>query len=169
MNIEQLKTFCAVAETLSFTEAAKIQNISQPAVSRQIATLEAEIGAKLFERGHNTLMLTRAGDMLYEELPARLSDMEKVFFDARLVDQGKLRRIKIGVLSNQCPDEYFLNVCRSMRSANYYVRMQQYDFHGLKNAVLQRDIDVAVSICWVPHAFDGCGKRFIKKKRYVSP
>lgn len=155
MNIEQLKAFCTVARTLSFTEAAKILTISQPAVSRQIAVLEDEIGSKLFKREHNTLTLTRAGDLLYGELPQKLSELEKVFFEARLVDQGKIRRIKIGVLRDQYPDAYFLNVCRSMRRENYYVRVQQYDFLELENAVLQKDIDLAVSIRWVEGAFTG--------------
>ena len=156
MNIDQLRTFCTVAKTLSFTEAAKMLTISQPAVSRQIAALEEEIGAQLFIRGNNTLMLTKAGNLLDEELPGRLSELEKVFFNAKLIAMGKLRRIKIGVLRDQCPDEKLLSVCQSMRLDNYYVRIQQYDFKSIENAVLQKDIDVAVSLCWIPNAFAGC-------------
>ena len=69
MNIIQLKTFCSVARTLSFTASAAELAISQPAVSRQISGLEEEIGAKLFVREHNTLFMTPAGRFLYEKLP----------------------------------------------------------------------------------------------------
>ena len=163
MNIDQLRTFCTVAQTLSFTEAAKILTISQPAVSRQIATLESEIGARLFERTNNALILTKAGALLFEELPGKLSDLDKLFFNTHLVNIGKIRRIKIGVLCDQYPDPLFLNVCQSMRMDDYYVRIQQYTFHDFENALLQRDIDVAVSICWTPNIFRGC-PRFIYRK-----
>lgn len=163
MNTDQLRTFCTVAKTLSFTEASKMLMISQPAVSRQISTLENEIGAKLFERANNTLILTRAGMLLSEELPGKLSDLDKIFFNAHLIDQGKIRRIKIGVLRDQCPDSKFLEVCRSMRTDRYYVRLQQYTFREFENALLQRDIDVAVSICWIPGIFRGC-PRFIYRR-----
>lgn len=164
MNLDQLRTFCTVAKTLSFTEAAKVLMISQPAVSRQIATLESEIGAKLFKRTNNTLILTRAGMLLFEELPGKLADLDKIFFNAHLVDLGKIRRIKIGVLRDQCPDPLFLQVCRSMRTDNYYVRLQQYTFREFENALLQRDIDVAVSICWIPNVFRGCPRLIYQKE-----
>lgn len=89
MNIMQLKTFCSVARTLSFTASAAELMISQPAVSRQIAGLEEEIGAKLFIREHNTLQLTPAGSQLYEELPGKLEEMETLFFSVHLLGIGK--------------------------------------------------------------------------------
>lgn len=164
MNIDQLKTFCTVARTLSFTETSKVLLISQPAVSRQIATLEEEIGAKLFKRTNNTLSLTKAGMLLFEELPGKLSDLEKVFFNAHLIDLGKIRRIKIGVLRDQCPDQRFLDVCRNMRMDQYYVRIQQYNFLELENALMQRDIDAAVTICWIPNIFRGCPRLIYRKE-----
>ena len=75
LNIIQLKTFCSVARTLSFTASAAELAISQPAVSRQIAALEEEVGAKLFLREHNVLFLTPAGRLLYEKLPEKLAEL----------------------------------------------------------------------------------------------
>ena len=85
MNSFQLKTFCSVARTLSFTASAAELMISQPAVSRQIANLEEEIGAKLFIREHNTLTLTAAGMQLYEELPGKLEELGALFFSVHLL------------------------------------------------------------------------------------
>ncbi|NLD21797.1 MAG: LysR family transcriptional regulator, partial [Bacteroidales bacterium] len=48
MTDKRLQVFCAVAETLSFSEAARITGISQPAVSKHIAQIEEEIGSALF-------------------------------------------------------------------------------------------------------------------------
>ena len=164
MNIMQLKTFCSVARTLSFTASAAELMISQPAVSRQIAGLEEEIGAKLFIREHNTLQLTPAGSQLYEELPGKLEEMETLFFSVHLLGIGKKRRIKLGVLRNQQMEEEVIRVLRSMRDDNYYVTVQQYDFKELEHAVINQEIDAAVSLLWVEDAFEGCKRKVLKEE-----
>ena len=61
MNTTQLECFLAVAETLNFSKAASMVNISQPAVSHQISSLEAELGVRLFLRTNKSVQLTKAG------------------------------------------------------------------------------------------------------------
>ena len=51
MNSLQIQYFLTVTEQKSFTEAARILFITQPAISKQIRLLEQELGAVLFERG----------------------------------------------------------------------------------------------------------------------
>lgn len=51
MDIRELRTFIAVAQTGNITRAAEELHISQPALSRQIIKLENELGCKLLERG----------------------------------------------------------------------------------------------------------------------
>src|SRR5271169_1918441 len=58
--------FEAAARTLSFTKAAEELFITQSAVSRQIKALEDNLGLKLFERRHRSLMLTENGQTLYK-------------------------------------------------------------------------------------------------------
>lgn len=161
MNMVQLKTFCSVARTLSFTESAAELAVSQPAVSRQIAGLEEEMGAKLFVREHNTLILTAAGRHLYEELPQKLEELEALFFSAHLMDIGKTRRLKLGVLKNQVLAPRLIAIMRSMRDENYYMTIQQYDFNSLEKALENCDIDVAVSLMWVDDAFKGYSRLFL--------
>ena len=156
MNIAQLKTFCSVARTLSFTASSTELAISQPAVSRQIAGLEAEMEARLFVREHNTLALTAAGRHLYEELPKKLEELEALFFSAHLMDIGKNRRLKLGVLKNQVLSSQLISIMRSMRDENYYMTIQQYDFNSLEKALENGDIDVAISLMWVDDVFKGC-------------
>ncbi|MEO1744665.1 MAG: LysR family transcriptional regulator, partial [Cyanobacteria bacterium J06629_9] len=50
MEIYQLKVFLEVARYLSFTEAAEALNLTQPAVSAKIKSLETSLGVALFER-----------------------------------------------------------------------------------------------------------------------
>ena len=50
VELDQLRSFVAVAEVRSFTRAASLAHLTQPAISRQIARLEGELGVRLFER-----------------------------------------------------------------------------------------------------------------------
>ncbi len=63
MNTNILRYVIAVAETKSFTAAAKKLYIAQPSLSQSIRTLEKQLGAELFDRRTNPLSLTRAGEI----------------------------------------------------------------------------------------------------------
>ncbi len=64
MEIRQLRSFLAVADTLNFSRAAQSLFLSQSALSRQIMDLEKEIGLPLFERNTRRVELTEAGRQL---------------------------------------------------------------------------------------------------------
>ncbi len=66
MQIESLKVFCDLAETESFTRSAKINGITQSAVSQQISSLEKHFKSLLIERSKKKFRLTREGQVLYE-------------------------------------------------------------------------------------------------------
>ena len=68
MHIETLKTFCDLVETASFSKAAKLNLVSQSAVSQQVRALEQRYGHQLIERGHASgAIATEAGRLLYVE------------------------------------------------------------------------------------------------------
>jgi DNA-binding transcriptional LysR family regulator len=64
MQLQQLRYFLAVAEIRHFTQAADRLNVAQPTLSKQIHTLEASLGAPLFERNRGAVALTAAGETL---------------------------------------------------------------------------------------------------------
>jgi len=66
MLLQQLLTFSRVAEEGSFTRAADLLNLSQPAVTRQVAALEAELTVPLIERPGKAFHLTPAGEIVFK-------------------------------------------------------------------------------------------------------
>ena len=66
MNTTQLECFLEVANCLNFSRAAERLNITQPAVSHQIHTLENELGVKLFQRTSKSVRLTQEGYLFTE-------------------------------------------------------------------------------------------------------
>ncbi|MED1951804.1 LysR family transcriptional regulator [Brevibacillus centrosporus] len=76
MDMETLKTFCAVAQYRSFRKAADALQITQPGVSRRIQSLEEEMGTPLFLRTPQSVVLTKQGkDFLpYAERSVKIID-----------------------------------------------------------------------------------------------
>jgi LysR family hydrogen peroxide-inducible transcriptional activator len=104
MELDQLRHFLKVAEHSNFTRAAEDIALSQPALSRSVGRLEAELGQPLFERQTRSVSLTDAGHLLLER--ARqillLVDDTKALFN----DDGQTGRIRVASIPTIAP--YFL-------------------------------------------------------------
>ncbi|GEN29296.1 transcriptional regulator [Halovibrio variabilis] len=64
MDTQSLQAFLAVADTQSFSRAAEQLHLTQPAVSKRIATLESQVSTRLFDRIGRRIALTEAGSVL---------------------------------------------------------------------------------------------------------
>jgi DNA-binding transcriptional LysR family regulator len=94
LDTRRLKVLCEVARRGSFSAAAEMLGYTQPAVSRQIATLEAEVGTTLVRRVPQGALLTDAGALLVqraEEILARLDDAEAELLALAGLEGGRLR------------------------------------------------------------------------------
>ncbi len=78
MEIRHLRSFVHVAELRSLTRAAAFLRISQPAISRQMRLLEAELKTTLFHRHGHGVTLTHAGELLFERSTALLTEFENL-------------------------------------------------------------------------------------------
>jgi len=78
MDFPGLQTFLVVAETGSFSRAAEQLFLTQPAVSKRIAALEAELGTQLFDRIGRRILLTEAGRALLDRAHGLLRQLEDI-------------------------------------------------------------------------------------------
>jgi DNA-binding transcriptional LysR family regulator len=97
ISLRQLRAFLAVAQQQHFRRAAESLHLSQPAVSRHIAELEAELGLKLFDRNTREVVPTDAGRTLESALGRVLDELEGVL--AHVHSESERRRGKVHVAS----------------------------------------------------------------------
>lgn len=93
MDIHNLQAFIEVAEKKSFSRSAETLNLTQPAVSKRIAALEAELSARLFDRMGRTVHLTEAGRVLLPsaiKINSELSRIEDEICNLGTEVKGKL-------------------------------------------------------------------------------
>ncbi|MBD2188432.1 LysR family transcriptional regulator [Pseudanabaena mucicola] len=99
MEVYQIRVFLEVARHLSFTEASDVLNLTQPAVSAKIKSLETELGTPLFHRLGRKIQLTDVGEFLLENGP-KLIDLENdLLQEIEHIKKGKSGIIKIGCTS----------------------------------------------------------------------
>lgn len=96
MDINQMRTFCVVAEELSFTRAATRLHISQPPLSRKIKALETSLGTKLFNRCPQGLTLTRTGELLYDESKKIIRKIDSTKKTIESIEKGRREIFRIG-------------------------------------------------------------------------
>jgi DNA-binding transcriptional LysR family regulator len=77
-SLDALKGFDAAARHLSFTRAASELSLTQSAISRQVQTLEEQLGVRLFVRGVRKLTLTPEGERLHRAAAQALADLAEV-------------------------------------------------------------------------------------------
>src|SRR5512137_1159794 len=94
MELRQLRYFLAVAEEGNISRAAKKIFLTQPALSRQIKVLEAEIGQCLLERQAHSIRLTPAGEALLREARDLLQHADQVLERVRAAGRGV--RLRVG-------------------------------------------------------------------------
>lgn len=108
ITFRQVDAFRVVVSTGTVTEAAAMLGISQPAVSRLISDLEAEVGFRLFERSGRVLVPTEEARLLVDEIRQAVIGMEHIKDAAQAIAKFGHARLNLvvtpGVSSQLAPD-----------------------------------------------------------------
>jgi LysR family transcriptional activator of glutamate synthase operon len=97
MEIRQLRYLVALAEAQHFTKAAARVNVAQPALSRQIGKLEAELGVPLVDRTSRRVVLTDAGARLADRARRVLGELDAARAEAQELRALVRGRVSLGV------------------------------------------------------------------------
>jgi LysR family hydrogen peroxide-inducible transcriptional activator len=106
MHLQQVRYFCAVARTGSFTRAAEEEGIAQPSLSQQIARLEAALDAPLFERLGRSVQLTDCGRAMLPKALEILRLLNEARAAVETARSGISGSIRLGCIPTITP--YFL-------------------------------------------------------------
>jgi DNA-binding transcriptional LysR family regulator len=106
VNLTQLKAFLAVVEHRSFSEAARALGLSQPAVTMQVQSLEAEAGATLLDRRYRRVELTEAGQALLPHAEKVLAELDEARFQLEHLSDHVTGRLTIA--ASTTPGDYVI-------------------------------------------------------------
>ncbi|WP_313813467.1 LysR family transcriptional regulator [Glutamicibacter sp.] len=102
MNLEQLRGFTTIARMGHFTRAAEELHLAQPSLSRQIATLEHDLGSVLFQRARGNITLTPAGRALLPLATRMLADEESIRVEMAELAGLRRGRVRLGAPPTLC-------------------------------------------------------------------
>lgn len=105
MNLQQLYYFKRLSETKNFTIAAELEAVTQPALSKAISKLEAELDVTLFERYGRNVKLTNLGSTFLKHVIAALKEIETGTNELKNLDI--LNKNIISIASTHCISTYF--------------------------------------------------------------
>lgn len=97
MNSLQIRYFLGAVEFRSMSKAADSFFISQPALSKQIRSLEQELGVVLLKRSSGGVMLTEAGKLIYSYFQSSNQEFEMILHEARMLSGSEVPMLRLGV------------------------------------------------------------------------
>jgi LysR family nitrogen assimilation transcriptional regulator len=168
MDIRQLRYFLGIVDAGSISAAAVRLRVAQPALSQQLARLEADLGASLMERGPRGVMLTAAGGALRDHARIVLRDLERAREAVQAEASGPVRgAVAIG-LPTTVAMAITLPLLRTMRDQHPAVTLHLVESQSghLLEWMRQGKIDLAV-------LFDATGVRaeplLVEDLHFASP
>ena len=170
MELRQLRYFLAVAECGNFTRGAEKVAISQPSLSVQIAALEDELGAPLFDRLGRHVALTEAGRLFQDHAQRVIREMELATQSIRDLTGAEQGRLIVGVLSTV--NSYLIPplVCRfKQQFPHVHLHVHAQPSSIIEEAVAANRLDLG--LCLLPAINDRLvvSRLFTETLALVSP
>jgi DNA-binding transcriptional LysR family regulator len=144
--ILQLRAFLAVIEEGSLHRAATRLSLSHSALSRQMQSLENELGGKLLERSSTGVKPTAGGYALAASMGNLLASYDSAMTEVRRLVRGETERLRIGYLASTY-EEYLAPALKRLRQLHPRIKVKLFDlFPGEQITALRRgEIDVALT------------------------
>jgi len=144
MQFRQLRYFVKIVEAGSFSRAASVVHIAQPALSQQIAELEERLGVALLQRSARGVRPTAAGDILYKEASAILHQLDQLPGVVRSSTGEAEGTVNLGFVSSLAPALVgFLDECRAA-FPKVVIRVSDGDSLTLESKIASALVDLAI-------------------------
>ncbi|WP_039661503.1 MULTISPECIES: LysR family transcriptional regulator [Pantoea] len=115
MDKRKLESFLALARTLHFVKAASQVNITQPALSQHIQSLEQSWGVRLFERDKRHVSLTAAGKMVIAEVERTVEQLNRLSVTVRHIAGGGSTVLRLGYVGTSVLESMIVSAIRTFR------------------------------------------------------
>jgi DNA-binding transcriptional LysR family regulator len=145
MNLDVMKTFCDLVDSGSFSKAAKINLVSQSAVSQQLAKLERQLGTQLVNRGRGLVAPTDAGTAFYEGARDILRRYEALMGEVRSAAEAIRGVLRVGTIYSvgmYCLDPYVKRFIKSHPEVT--LRVEYMRAHGIYTAVAAGELALGI-------------------------
>ena len=147
LDSRQLRAFCALARSGSFTQAARELHITQSGVSHSIRALEEDLGCRLLDRLGKKALLTHAGEQLLSRANDILQRMSEVRESIGRLEQQGHGRLRVGAKTAAC-QMLVPAVLRDFKESfpQYAVTIEPGDTSSLAAAALAGRVDLALTL-----------------------
>ncbi|WP_447975354.1 LysR family transcriptional regulator [Nitrospira sp. Kam-Ns4a] len=170
MELRHLRYFLAVASHQSFTRAAEALHVSQPSLSVQIAALEDELGAPLFDRLGRKVALTQAGEILHAHAERLLREVDHATEAIHELTNGARGRLQVGALSTV--NSYLIPPLVSRfrrRFPGVHLQIHALPSADIVSAVLASRLDLGLCLLPVPQEHVVVSRLFQERLVLVAP
>jgi len=159
--LEKLRLFLVVLEEGSLRRAADRLRISQSAITRQMQSLELDLGGRVLERTSAGVRPTNGGAVLAERAKALLADYDSTMAEVRRLNRGETERLRIGYLASAV-EEYLGPALAVLRRAYPRLKVKMLDQTPgeMIIALRQGKIDLALTL----HGIDLLSRDFYARK-----
>lgn len=143
-QIDRIRSFIAVVDTGSFTQAAKYLRLSKSMVSIHIKALETELDVSLLNRNTRRFSLTETGEMLYQDFRLVLSQLEQTLDKARLGQQELQGSLRLSS-TTEFGEHYILPLLNQFIQLHPKLKIQ-YAFNSSIEDLINHKLDLAIRL-----------------------
>jgi DNA-binding transcriptional LysR family regulator len=147
LDSRQLRAFCSLARTGSFTQTARELHLTQSGISHSMRALEDDIGCRLLDRLGKKVLLTQAGEQLLHHAQRIIREMESARIALAQLGKWGRGRLRLGASTTAC-QHLIPPVLREFKESfpDHAISLEADDTPGLVGALLQHRIDLALTL-----------------------
>ena len=168
LSLYQIQMFISVAKSENITMSAHNLHLSQSMLSKNIASIERELGLVLFLRVKGRLKLTPAGKVMLNELTVATEIIEQALLKASAAQAVMGRPLRIGYPESSNQENYLLPAIANYKKHNpdFTYNIEFYQFKDLPMEVQKGNLDLVFTTLFEESSIDSAGMKYCVISRY---